>query len=510
MIAIFLGVVVGVLTVISLILKYLDGRRYLQIPAAPCRLPFLGNAITMDMSRAHLVLTELAQQLGPIFRVRIFQEEIVVLNDYDTITEALVTNGPDFAGRPPMSRTQEAGRSSHSIVWQTYTPKLVFLRKEVHKCLKMYGSGFEKLEEKCAPEIAHLLDVITKTEGQPFDPRDSVYDAVSCIMLSLILGTSNKLSVPCRRKLQEINFLFNTTFGSGSARWMDLLPLAKVFRFGEHKILQKALKLRDDFWNNDITLQATDQGVVRRMLFFAQNKNEYEFDISENTAKEVFTNLILAGTDTTSTSLTCLLLFLLHHPDVQTKLHAELMEVVGSTRLPSLSDKQNMPYTQATLWELLRIIGHVPLAVPHYTLSDTSIQGKLVPANTTVYINLWALLHDDTFWESPWDFRPERFLDSSNRLLPPSHPVRRRMLAFGAGRRVCLGEAMAKNRLFLLVTALIQNFVFEPVEGELLPDADPRTFDMGLVLHPHKFKLCAESRHSSPLYTQKVRQQSHL
>lgn len=74
-----------------------------------------------------------------------------------------------------------------------------------------------------------------------------------------------------------------------------------------------------------------------------------------------------------------------------------------------------------------------------------------------------------------------------------------RMLAFGAGRRVCLGEAMAKNRLFLFVTALIQNFQFEPVEGESLPDADPRTFEMGLVLHPHKFKLCAKSRRSSPL-----------
>ncbi|XP_046337593.2 steroid 17-alpha-hydroxylase/17,20 lyase-like [Haliotis rufescens] len=499
MIAVLLVVVVGVLTVISLILKHLDGRRYLQIPAAPRRLPFIGNAFNMDMSQAHLVLTELAQQLGPIFRIRIFKEEIVVLNDYDTITEALVTNGRDFAGRPPMARTEEAGRSSQSIVWQTYTPKLVFLRKEVHKCLKMYGSGFETLEEKSAPEIAHLVDVIEQTEGQSFDPWNSVYDAVSCIMLSLILGTSNKLSVPCRRKLQEINFLFNTTFGSGSARWMDLLPWAKFFRFEEHQKLQEALKLRDDFWTNEIILQGIYQGVVRRMLFFAESKGESEYDISENTAKEVFTNLILAGTDTTATSLTCLLLFLLHHPDVQTKLHTELMEVVGPGRLANLSDKQNMPYTQATLWELLRIIGHVPLSVPHYTLSDTSIQGKHVPANTTVYINLWALLHDATFWESPWEFRPERFLDSTHRLLPPSHPSRRRMLAFGAGRRVCLGEAMAKNRLFLFVTALIQNFQFEPVEGESLPDADPRTFEMGLVLHPHKFKLCAKSRRSSPL-----------
>ncbi len=71
------------------------------------------------------------------------------------------------------------------------------------------------------------------------------------------------------------------------------------------------------------------------------------------------------------------------------------------------------------------------------------------------------------------------------------------MLAFGAGRRVCLGEILAKNRLFLFATALVQNFRFEPAADDTLPESDPRTFEMGLVLHPKPFKLCAKLRHAS-------------
>ena len=66
---------------------------------------------------------------------------------------------------------------------------------------------------------------------------------------------------------------------------------------------------------------------------------------------------------------------------------------------------------------------------------------------------------------------------------------------FGAGRRVCLGRSLAKNRLFLFAVSLVQRFRVVP-EGSSLPEADPRTFEMGLVLHPKHFKLCAVPRQS--------------
>ena len=77
-----------------------------------------------DMTKTHLVLTDWAKTYGPIFRFNLFGEEIVVLNSFEAIYEALVSNGSDIAGRPHMYRTEHADRNKNSIVWQTYTPKL--------------------------------------------------------------------------------------------------------------------------------------------------------------------------------------------------------------------------------------------------------------------------------------------------------------------------------------------------------------------------------------------------
>lgn len=111
-----------------------------------------------------------------------------------------------------------------------------------------------------------------------------------------------------------------------------------------------------------------------------------------------------------------------------------------------------------------------------------------------VYINLWSLHHDESVWPDPWTFNPNRFLDADGNLLPPNHDNRRKFLPFGAGRRVCLGETLAKNRLFLFAAALVQNFYFEAEDKENLPEIDPRTYKMGLVLHPKPFKLRAIPR----------------
>lgn len=67
---------------------------------------------------------------------------------------------------------------------------------------------------------------------------------------------------------------------------------------------------------------------------------------------------------------------------------------------------------------------------------------------------------------------------------------------FGAGRRVCLGEALGKNRLFLFAVSLLQRFTFLQSE-ERLPDLDPRTYQLGIVLHPEKFTLKAVKRHQN-------------
>lgn len=101
---------------------YGRNRKYVGIPAVGNRWPVVGNLF--DMSKTHLVLTEWYKKYGGVYRFSLYGEEIVVLNDFDSIHEALVSRGSDFAGRPRMCRTDYQNRNTNSVVWQTYTPKL--------------------------------------------------------------------------------------------------------------------------------------------------------------------------------------------------------------------------------------------------------------------------------------------------------------------------------------------------------------------------------------------------
>jgi len=201
-------------------------------------------------------------------------------------------------------------------------------------------------------------------------------------------------------------------------------------------------------------------------------------------------NAFNAGFGTTSTGLTSYFLLLHYHPDVEEKIVAEIDKVVGRSRFATLADRAEMPYTEASLMELLRFIAHVPVSIPHMTTAEVEIGGYTIPKNTQVWPNLWSLHHDDRYWDEPFKFKPERFLDpNTGTIIPTDHESRQCLLPFGAGRRFCLGEALAKNRMFLFVVNLLQKYKFQAPEGAEMPPYDPREHKFGLVIAPPSFKM---------------------
>ena len=120
------------------------------------------------------------------------------------------------------------------------------------------------------------------------------------------------------------------------------------------------------------------------------------------------------------------LLFLLNH----TQVHRELDAVVGRNRLPKLSDRQALPYTDAVVHEVTRIGTVSPLAIPHYSTSRTKIQGYDIPEGTLILLNLWACHNDPYVWGVPAAFRPERFLNFEGTLHKTDN-----VIPFGLGKK---------------------------------------------------------------------------
>ncbi|XP_022103602.1 cytochrome P450 2A11-like isoform X2 [Acanthaster planci] len=167
-------------------------------------------------------------------------------------------------------------------------------------------------------------------------------------------------------------------------------------------------------------------------------------------------DMFAAGTDTTTYTILWLILLMMEYPDVQTKVQSEVDNVIGQSRPPSLTDRAQMPYTEATLMEVQRFRTVAPYVPPRAVPRDVEIMGYSIPKGTQVWVNLWGALNDPSHWSNPECFDPSRFLsdDGEHVIVPEAY------IPFGAGRRACLGETLAKMELFLFCTNFMQRFTF--------------------------------------------------
>jgi len=117
-----------------------------------------------------------------------------------------------------------------------------------------------------------------------------------------------------------------------------------------------------------------------------------------------------------------------------------------------------MPYTEAVIMEVMRYAAMVPLAVQHRATEDVAFHGYHIPKETLIIPNLYCVLHDKSVWGDPENFRPERFLS------PDGTKIIRHesFIPFSIGKRVCLGETLARDELFLFTTSLFQRFDVKP------------------------------------------------
>ena len=126
--------------------------------------------------------------------------------------------------------------------------------------------------------------------------------------------------------------------------------------------------------------------------------------------------LFVAGTDTTATTLRWALLYFTFYPEVQDRLSREIDDVIGTSRLPTMEDKQNMPYCEAVITETLRLGNTVPLSLPHATSCDLSIRGFEIPKGTMLLPATASYTTDPDVFPEPERFNPGRFLDENGKL----------------------------------------------------------------------------------------------
>ena len=121
------------------------------------------------------------------------------------------------------------------------------------------------------------------------------------------------------------------------------------------------------------------------------------------------------------------------NPEVMKKAQDELDLVIGKERLPEFSDRDNLPYIDAVVKEVLRWNPPLPISVPNrVTQDDGTYRGYSIPAGATVIENVWAICRDPSIYADPEAFNPDRFLKDGEIDPQVFNPEDR---VFGAGRR---------------------------------------------------------------------------
>uniref|UniRef100_A0A914Y2B0 Cytochrome P450 n=1 Tax=Panagrolaimus superbus TaxID=310955 RepID=A0A914Y2B0_9BILA len=146
-------------------------------------------------------------------------------------------------------------------------------------------------------------------------------------------------------------------------------------------------------------------------------------------------------------------IYLIQFPEVQEKIHKEFDEVIGSDRMITLDDKNNLHYLNAVVAETQRYCNLVPVNVFHRVTKDTEIHGFQIPTDTIITHQVSSVLMDERYFPEPQKFKPERFLDKNGKFFQPSE-----LMPFGIGKRACLGEGLARLELYLFAANMTNHF----------------------------------------------------
>lgn len=175
--------------------------------------------------------------------------------------------------------------------------------------------------------------------------------------------------------------------------------------------------------------------------------------------------LFLAGHETSASALGMAVYLLGCFPDVQQRLRAEVLQVLGSRagapdRPLGFEDLRQLSYGAAIFNETLRLYPPVSFFIRE-AQSNTELAGSRCPLRALVALSPWVIQRHEQHWSDPNAFRPERFLSDAN--ADDRRWGRDAFLPYGLGPRKCPGAAFAQQEALLVLAELVRRF-------EVLPD----------------------------------------
>ncbi|WP_030217492.1 cytochrome P450 [Streptomyces bikiniensis] len=205
--------------------------------------------------------------------------------------------------------------------------------------------------------------------------------------------------------------------------------------------------------------RASDEGDdLLTLLIGAESAEDGSFDATE--LREQVLVFLLAGHETTATSLGFALHLLALHPEERERAQEEVDRVLDG-RTPGAADLDVLPYVTRVLKEAMRLFPAAPV-IGRRAVAATEIGGVAVPAGADVVVAPWVTHRHPDYWEDAERFDPDRFTPEAEAARP-----RYAWFPFGGGPRACIGQHFSMLESVIALAMILQRYDFEAVDTEV-------------------------------------------
>ncbi|XP_077229741.1 cytochrome P450 89A2-like [Tasmannia lanceolata] len=448
-----------------------------ELPPGPYPLPIIGNLLLLtkpllDSGPLDLepLLLQLRAKYGPIFTFYAGPRLNIFITNHSMAHEALIQKGIIFADRPPFTEVGDLIRSRR--------PNIIFAR---------YGPQWRVLRRNLTAEVLHPLRIPSFAHGREWALKLLIKDLIS---ESNSHGGMVRVIEPFRFAMFSLLSLmcFGQKLDERIVRDIEsierrlLLTIYKLNIFTFFPRIGKIVFYK--FWNEFSAMCREQEEIfipLIRARAKASDKNGYVDSLYNlilpekeggRKLKEVEMVSLCAefldgGTDTTSTTFQWVMANLVKNQDIQAKLWEEIKGIVGEEdRIIREEDLQSMPYLKAVIMEGLRRHPPSHFVIPHGVSEDTTINGYVIPKESTLNFTVGDMGLDGEVWKDPLEFKPERFLGEEGEVVDITGKREIKMMPFGVGRRICPAMDLAILHLEFFVGNLVREFEWRAKDGE--------------------------------------------
>ncbi|XP_030864653.2 cytochrome P450 27C1 [Gorilla gorilla gorilla] len=444
-----------------------EGPRSLAAMPGPRTLANLAEFFCRDgFSRIHEIQQKHTREYGKIFKSHFGPQFVVSIADRDMVAQVLRAEGaaPQRANMESWREYRDLrGRATGliSAEGEQWLKMRSVLRQRIlkPKDVAIYSGEVNQV-------IADLIKRIYLLRSQAEDGETVTnvndlffkysMEGVATILYESRLGCLEnsipQLTVEYIEALELMFSMFKTSMYAGAIpRWLrPFIPKPwrefcrswdGLFKFSQIHVDNK---LRDIQYQMDRGQRVS--GGLLTYLFLSQAL----------TLQEIYANvteMLLAGVDTTSFTLSWMVYLLARHPEVQQTVYQEIVKNLGERHVPTAADVPKVPLVRALLKETLRLFPVLP-GNGRVTQEDLVIGGYLIPKGTQLALCHYATSYQDENFPRAKEFRPERWLRKGDLDRVDNFGS----IPFGHGVRSCIGRRIAELEIHLVVIQLLQHF----------------------------------------------------